>query len=342
VTVQDWRPVPSAAFAAIFAAETTRWSQALNWDTRSNWSEVETARVSGRLPGLVCLDDSGQVLGWTFFLPHNGALEIGALASTSAGMTAALLDGVLTSPEALHARSVMLFAYASEPELASHLRARGFAVERYLYLSTDLATALARRGRDADVARRDSPHGGEVIGADAQGTTRIYDHRLDARGAAALLASAYPASDPTRPFARGQRPHEWPEYLNQLVTCSGCGTFSPSISFVAQGVSPGRIEGAALMTRVADDTVHLAQLAVTPGKQGRGFAHRLLHAALAAASSQGFTRATLLVGERNVRARQLYKRLGFEEAASFVSGVCDQPTRSSSVAGGTGGVITLR
>jgi GNAT superfamily N-acetyltransferase len=342
VTVHDWRPVPSATFAAIFEAETDRWSQALNWDTRANWSQVEIARLSGRLPGLVCRDDLGQVAGWTFFLPHNGALEIGALASTSGGMTAALLDGVLSSPEALRARSVVLFAYADGAGLASHLRARGFAVERYLYLSTDLTAALARPGGDVDVARPDPFRAGDVDGLDAPGATRIYDHRIDASGVAALLASVYPASDPTRPFARGQRPHEWPEYLDQLVTSSGCGTFSPGISFVAPGVSPGRIEGAAIMTRLADDTVHLAQLAVTPGKQGRGLARGLLRAALGAASTQGFTRATLLVGERNVRARQLYTRLGFEEAAGFVSGVCDQPMRSSSVAGGTGGVMTLR
>ena len=342
MTVRDWRQVPPGVFATIFEAERSRWMRHLRWDTESNWSQVDIARQSGRLPGLVWVDDAGQIGGWTFFLPHHDALEIGALASTTPEMTAALLDGVLTSPEAARAHSLVLFAFSDSPALATQLDVRGFAVERYLYLSAHLPTAAVRGGRGVDAARPDPLRVGGVEDPHAPGAIRTYEHRIDARGVGALLGAAYGAGDPTRPFARSGRRDEWAEYLDQLVMATGCGAFCPGVSYVAPGVSPGRVEGATLMTRLADRTVHLAQLAITPESQGRGHAHRLLRASLEGARAQGFTHATLLVGERNARARRLYEGLGFEEAGAFVSAVRDQPRRSSSVAGGTGGVITLR
>jgi GNAT superfamily N-acetyltransferase len=130
--------------------------------------------------------------------------------------------------------------------------------------------------------------------------------------------------------------------VSQLVTETGCGTFLPGVSFLAPGHSSTRLDGATLVTRLAAETVHLAQIVVAPGAQGRGLARRLVEASLEAARAQGFTQATLLVGEGNARARQLYERLGFAQAASFVSAVCDQPRRSTSAGLETGGAITLR
>jgi ribosomal protein S18 acetylase RimI-like enzyme len=321
VTVHDWRAVPPGVFRRIYDAEALRWSLALHWDTRSNWTQVESARLADRLPGLVARDDGGRICGWTFYLLHNGALEIGAVASTSPEVTAALIDGALASPEGARASSVVLFVYSDAPGLEEHVRARGFAVERYLYLSADLGVGHA------------CPTGGPFV---------AYDHGVHAAGVAALLASAYAHDDRTRPFARNNQPHEWVEYLGQLVTATGCGAFLPGVSFVAADARSARLEGATLVTRLAADTVHLAQIAVAPDAQGRGLAARLVDASLEAARTQGFARTTLLVGERNARARLLYERLGFRGSAGFVSAVCDQPTRSTSVALETGGAITLR
>jgi ribosomal protein S18 acetylase RimI-like enzyme len=215
---------------------------------------------------------------------------------------------------------VVLFAYSDAPGLVPYLLARDFAVERYLYLSAGLTNR--------------SPH--------AAGPWPTYDHARHAAKLAALLASAYPLHDRARPFVRTNQPHEWARYVSQLVTETGCGAFLPDVSFLAPDNSSTRLDGATLATRLAAETVHLAQIVVAPDAQGRGLARRLIGVSLEAARAQGFTRATLLVGEGNARARQLYERLGFTEAASFVSAVCDQPRRSTSVGLETGGAITLR
>jgi len=58
-----------------------------------------------------------------------------------------------------------------------------------------------------------------------------------------LLASAYPAHDPARPFARHGRPHEWITYVRQLVTTTGCGAFLPHASYIVPGASAARPGG---------------------------------------------------------------------------------------------------
>jgi ribosomal protein S18 acetylase RimI-like enzyme len=284
---------------------------------------VEVARLAGRLPGLVARDTRGRICGWTFYLLHNGVLEIGALQSTSRAVTAALLGGALASSEARGRSSVVLFAYSDAPALAAQLRARAFAVERYLYLSA----ALSRL-----------PAAPRAAGCEPRG----YDHARHAMGVVDLLAAAYSPFERARPFVRGGQPRHWAEYLAQLMTTNGCGQFLAGASFVASSAASAAVAGATLATRLAADTVHLAQIAVRPEAQGHGMARCLMGATLEAARAHGLTRATLLVGEGNTRARQLYERLGFLAAASFVSAVCDQPRRSSIVALETGGAMTLR
>jgi ribosomal protein S18 acetylase RimI-like enzyme len=311
--------------AVLYAAEVRRWSSALHWDTRGNWLEVESARSGGRLSGLIARDTAGRICGWMFYLLHNGALEIGALQSTSRETTGALIDHAQASSEGQCASSVVLFAYSDAPGLVAALRTRGFAVEQYLYLSVALhGASTPGRGRQR-----------------APAVIRPYEH-ADAAGVADLFAAAYAHADPVRPFVRSDAPGEWATYVGHLVATAGCGALLPAASFVVPAAGAPRLDGVTLVTSLAADTSHFAQIAVRPERQGEGIARRLIGASLVAARRQGFTRATLLVGEANVRARGLYGRLGFEAVAGFVSAVCDQPRRSRSAALEIGGTMTLR
>ena len=111
---------------------------------------------------------------------------------------------------------------------------------------------------------------------------------------------------------------------------------------MAPDASAGHPAAATLVTQLARDTVHVAQVAVAPAVRGCGLARRVVTASLVAAEAAGYARATLLVSERNVTAGRVYEDLGFEEVAVFVSAVCDQPRRSKSAALETGGAMTLR
>jgi ribosomal protein S18 acetylase RimI-like enzyme len=317
---RDWRLSPPAEIAPLFETERALWLSTLHWDTSASWRLVEGARAAGSLAGFVAVDEGGAIRGWTFYIWHDETLQVGAFVADAPEATAALLDAIAAEPHAAAASACVVFAFSIAPHLTAELKARGFAVERYRYLETGIA------GRP----RLDDRGGLEVWSGETPD------------GVAALLASAYPLPDPARSFARGGQPHEWADYVRQLLTTTGCGTFLPLASFVVAGESEARPAAATLVTRLSADTVHLAQIAVAPDARGRGHARRLIAASLAAAGESGYSRATLLVSEHNRAARQLYDQLGFQEAASFVSAVRTQPRRSTSAAFDTGGAITRR
>jgi ribosomal protein S18 acetylase RimI-like enzyme len=291
--VSDWRERADGLDEA-YQIEARRARSLLHWDTEPNWRIVETARSKGHLPGRIVRDVHGRWHGWTFFLLHEGALQIGAFSSDSEAATDALVHDVLRSPEAARARRVMLFGFVAAPGLAERLRAEGFTVEPYLYLSARLG------GRGADHA------GLQTWGPD------------DVGDAAELLSAAYPGADPMRPFASEGRITEWVEYVRTLVEAEGCGRFLPQTTVTARH-QVGRLDGLALVTQLDRDTAHLAQMAVRPEAQGRGLARRLLASARTRARREGCERMTLLVSTGNAPARALYDSLGFTLRAEFLS-----------------------
>jgi [ribosomal protein S18]-alanine N-acetyltransferase len=62
------------------------------------------------------------------------------------------------------------------------------------------------------------------------------------------------------------------------------------------------------------DEAHVMTLAVDPESQGQGIGARLVAGMLAQVASAGLEAVTLEVGERNLAARRLYRRAGFEDA----------------------------
>ena len=343
----DWRFLTPGEAAGLLDAEAARWLWALHWDTRVSHKRIESARRAGTLPGLVVRDEHGAVRGWTFFLIHDGVLQIGAFVADSIDATATLLDAVMRAPDAAPVSAAMLFAFSPAPDLVFQLAQRGFIVERYRYLEAGLpplgprmAQGLPRMAQGSPRVAQGLPHVARGL-SPAEGSSGApqgcspapwTDNRLPA--AATLLGRSYTLDDPARPFARGGRPHEWLEYVTQLVTKSACGTFLPSASFVAPGTASATIDGVTLMTRLTPDTAHVAQIAVAPEARGRGLARQLLTASLGAAHAAGCARATLLVSERNAIAGRLYEDLGFEEVTAFVSAACDLSGSGSSISRG--------
>lgn len=287
-----WAAVDAAELAGAFAAEEARWRRELAWDTRELWSAIEHARAGGRLDGLVTRDAAGALSGWTYYACRDGDLQVGALAARSATETAALVDGLLSSPAAATAARILLFAFTDAPGLEAALAARGFTADPYAYLSRDLTPGPAHgvRGRAWDV--RD----------------------LDAT--ADLLRASYPADDRLRPFAPGGRLAEWRQYAGDLVMGQGCGRFRPSLSVVLPG-DDGRLDAVALVTDIGERSAHLAQLAVRPELRGAGLGAGLVAAAQQRCAAAGFARLTLLVAAANTRAAGMYRRAGFQPRARF-------------------------
>jgi ribosomal protein S18 acetylase RimI-like enzyme len=295
MTLCDWRRLDPAVVRTCYDRERRHWQQALGWDTAWTWATVEEARAGRDLPGFVAFDTAGVARGWTFYVIDHRYRHIGGLVADSSAATAALLDGVLQEPAEVDACFILNRAEGLEAALAD----RDFDVERFQYLSCPLprpsrpdaaASSRARTGFRADPWRD---------------TDRV--------GVAALLSAAYTPAAGVHFAPDG----DWNTYVSGLVEQAGCGVFDAVLTSVVR--AGGGIAAAVIATSLSSSTAHVAQVAVHPDRRGQGLASALVEHAMDAAAAQGKTALTLIVGERNAAARDVYASLGFSSCATFVA-----------------------
>ena len=303
--LRDWREADASLLGACYERERRSWREDLGWDTAWTWATIEHARVTRGLPGLIAVDAAGMPRGWSFYMRDGATLHLGGLVASSSAVTIALLEAMLDI--AGDADRAACFIRDRAPALDAALERRGFDTERFLYLSRPLvetdASLAASRGR-----------------AVSAGT---WSH-ADLAGAARLMRDAY-GPDAGRHFAPDATLEGWTQYMAGVAGQRGCGTFDPSATRLVR--TDDGLQALALVTSIAPDTAHLAQLVVHPDSRGHGVASDLLRGALASALHGGKTSMTLLVSERNLAARRLYERAGFETRGAFVAAQLDLHAR---------------
>jgi len=292
VIVSDWRRLPASSAAELYRREQIRWRRRLAWDTASTWHTLETARTTWGLPGLVCHDAAGRVRGWAFYLTRTGRLEVGGFVADDPCATDALLDALLEQARACDGLSG--FLYTKAPGFDDALASRGVPVRSFSYLVRTLDRTTDDVSRPAGVTE----WSGEGLSE-----------------AADLLRAAY--GETGRIFAPHNQPHEWEEYVVNLVRDPACGVYSPRLSRALP--HGGGLGALAIVTVISHQTAHLAQIAVHPSLQRRGIAQQLIDDVLRQVRETGLSRISLLVGDDNDPARALYARLGFEERDRFVA-----------------------
>lgn len=290
--VSDWRLLPASTTAELYRRERIRWRRRLDWETASTWNTLETARTTWGLPGLVCHDGSGRVRGWTFYLPRHDRLDVGGFVADDPLATHALFDALLE--RAGGCAGLSGFLYSNAPGFDDALASQGMGVRSFFYLVRPLETT------PDDVTR-------------PTGLTGWAGEGLEEAGR--LLRAAY--GETGRIFARRNQVHEWTEYVGNLVRDPACGVHSPQLSRAL--LHQDGLGALAIVTMISARTAHLAQIAVHPSLQRRGVAQQLLGDVLLGARDAGLSRLSLLVGGDNVRARALYRRLGFVERERFVA-----------------------
>lgn len=292
--VKDWRDADAADTQWLYAREQEFWVRELAWDASTAWREIEQARTTWGLPGRIAIDDKRTVRGWSYYMPDGETLHLGGIVGETREATSALLDACLEAAS-IPPRPVRVTCFVPsraegfEPALLE----RGFVCEHYQYLSRTLAPAAGDEG---------------VVDADTW-------RESDLLPVADLLHAAYGTEG--RHFAPRGTLNEWEHYVRGLVERPGCGVLEPGITRVVR--DDAAILALVLATRVAPGTVHLAQVAVHPSRRREGFARRLVDEACRVAAPRGARQATLLVGEKNTAARELYAQMGFEPRATFIA-----------------------
>jgi ribosomal protein S18 acetylase RimI-like enzyme len=281
MTCEDWRQAAAAEASALLGAEADVWRDELAWQVTEAWRPLEAARAAGTLPGFIARDDTGRAVGWTWFVRHQGWVQVGALVASTPEATGLVLDAVLQSPELQDADGLAICVRDAAPGLRDKLAVHGIAYSDYRYLV-----------RAADLGRN-SAAAPPIAGRRAWTLA-------DISAAAALCARAYPSLDDVRAFAPGGTSGEWRDYVTGLIAGS-CGRFVPEASWIV-GSSPDAV---IVTTDLGMGTAHIAQIAVDPQVTSRGLGSGLVQQACADAASRGFVRMTLLVSAVNRRAASI-------------------------------------
>ena len=113
----------------------------------------------------------------------------------------------------------------------------------------------------------------------------------DARALAALHASS---------FHRGWSEDEFERLLSDRHV-------------VAHRATAGAALAGFILSRIVQDEAEILSIAVASARRGRGLARQLLDINLRRLAALGARSVFLEVGERNISARRLYRRAGFQE-----------------------------
>jgi GNAT superfamily N-acetyltransferase len=294
----DWSTTSAVALQPLYAREGASWSRDFGWEMDDAWTEIETARHAGRLPGVVVGGSPDHPRGFAFCFIDDGVAQLGPVVSDTAEDAAPLVVGTLAQAWRAGARAASYFGPARGPHLQRALADAGFTVERHLYLSLDLRDRGVRTDPDGPGPRNTETWSEDCVAP-----------------AAALLQAAYGSTGAH--FARDGRLDQWHRYVRSLVDHAGCGRLDPALTTVWR--DGHRMLGLALVTRIGPGVAHLAQLVVHPDARGQGLGGRLVDAALARARAAGCARMTLLVGEASAHARRVYDARGFTPAACFLA-----------------------
>lgn len=307
--VRDWREAPIDLLAPIYESERQRWLRQLQWDPAQAWLEVEQARTTWGLPGLLAIDGAGQVRGTLFYLREDDRIDIGGLTSDQEEATGALIGGVLAAAEAAQVRVVRAMLFDGAAALRSGLTQHGFAIESHSYLSRALGgspvvgkAAVGTTRQDpvvTGVARRASGWNAGDVGETAALLRRAYD-----RAAGAL-------------FAPGNEPAEWERYVRNLVEFAACGTLHREATCVVREGT--EIRAVSLVTGIAPQVGHIVQLAVDPPMRGCGLGAALVEETCHRLAARGYRALTLLVSANNLAAWALYNDAGFHHDADFLA-----------------------
>jgi ribosomal protein S18 acetylase RimI-like enzyme len=312
IEILDLRHFRSTEMRPLLEAEAREWAQVLSWDYSSSAEMILRYMDARILPGYAALDD-GQVVGYTFFVyegskgvigdlfvqPSAGPLQLTTRRQIEERLLAQVIETLQVSP-GVHRIEAQLLLHDSGT-LDRPFTEEGFRRHPRLFMSLPLG------GRPNNGL-------GTVNGALASRFPDVEFRKWseeDFQNAAALITGAYrehvdsEINDQYRSLAGSLR------FLNNIIRFPGCGTFDAEASFVARSRGSGAMLGLILCSRVKSDVGHVTQVCLAPEQRNRGLGQALIATASNELRRRNCTCLSLTVTQANVRAVDLYKKLGF-------------------------------
>ena len=295
--------------------EKRNWRSRLHWDFSSS-AELITRYVNMRALDGVALVCGSEVAGYCYWVSEDRKSILGDLYIRDQWRSPQLESQLLNqSIEALrHSATLPTLAVRRiESQLmqlgspASLVWRGEYAPQRFprVFMLATLEHASRYRAISFGQELRIFPCGPVWFNATAELIAQVYRGHVDS-----LINDQYKSVTGADRF------------LRNIVNYPGCGAFQQEASFVALGPE-GEVQGCVIATRVALESGHIAQLCVADAQLGRGLGYELLRRSIKALQTGGCREISLTVTESNLRAQQLYTRMGFRAIHRFQALVWD-------------------
>lgn len=323
IEILDLRHFAAPVLRPVLEAEGELWSQRLHWDYHASARLLMQYLDSHMLPGFAAME-SGHVTGYSFCVYEDTKAVIGdvfALRGQGNGYLGAdgetpareveltllrhLFELLKNSPQVDRVESQLLLHAAGAHTAA--FREAGFDVYRRLFLVQPLTAyrALPRVELPAELELR--PWRDEDLTPAGRLISEAYREHPDA-----IINDQY------RTVHGSQR------FLHNIVRYSGCGVFSPQVSYVVVERTSRELVALVLGSRVSPQSGHITQVCVHPNYRRAGLARTLLSVAAYAYTRQSVSEISLTVTEANAAAVDLYVSEGYERRHSFDAAVWER------------------
>jgi ribosomal protein S18 acetylase RimI-like enzyme len=336
VEILDLRHFSSQHLRPLLERESRLWAQLMSWDYRPSMEMILRYIDSKILPGYAAVEN-GTIGGYAFFVYEGSKGVIGDLfadgsielpsepgipaESIEARLARHVIETLQRSPGIQRIEAQLLpheCGALSQPFLREGFRQhpRLFMV---LPLNSPQASAsvsppwgVPRGNRNFVRPWHNQPQIASLPDIEYRRWTEA-----DFQPAAAVITSCYRGhidseiNDQYRSLQGSLR------FLNNIVRFPGCGVFDANSSFVASHRPSRSIAGLLLCSRVRDDVGHVTQVCVTPEHRGRMIGESLIGLCTEELRSRNFSALSLTVTEGNIKAVDLYRRLGFTTRRRF-------------------------
>ena len=294
--------------------EARMWLTDLGWD----YSAIQEVLLSfirkKMLPGYAALADGNKPVGYTYFLANGERGSIGALYTLPTAQPAQaqkiaddLLELAITCfQDSIDIRRIEAQILPFHGQNFSRIFSKcGFCHYPRLYLVRNIGAENTEKEPDAPT--KIIPWDSLLIGSTAVMTVASYRNHTDYE---ILEDYITPAS--------------CENYLRGLIASPGCGEFLPDASFICLD-EHGNPCGYVICSRISDGCALIPQIATHPAWQGRGLGAAMISRCLRQLKAMNFHSLSLVVTEKNSRASEWYRRMGFQPRREFGAFIWNKP-----------------